>query len=306
MILTITLNPSIDISLQVNHLVSEDKLRCEQYEKEVGGGGINVAKGLARLGLPTHAFFFAAGLNGKWIKEKLDESNLHATTIHSQGETRENISIHDLKTRKQYRLVNKGDGVTLKNQSELLNRIMMVHPQPQYVIVSGSMPPGMSSGFMKKLAQWCKTIHARLVIDMPSEELVKCFNFTPFLIKPNLSEFLQIVEKSALNQAELVHEAQKLIYKNCATYVAISMGKDGGLLVNANESIRLKPPSTKALSTVGAGDSMVAGLTYQLYHNSSLKDTLKLGLACGTAATLQQGTKLFDPEIAWKLFKRIK
>jgi 6-phosphofructokinase 2 len=306
MILTITLNPSIDISLQVYHLLPEDKLRCEQYEKEVGGGGINVAKGLARLGLPIHAFFFAAGLNGKWIKEKLSEANLHFTTINSQGETRENISIHDLQTRKQFRLVNKGDGVTLKNQSELLNRIMMIHPLPQFVIVSGSMPPGMSNGFMNKLAQWCKAIQAKLVVDMPSVELVKCFKFTPFLIKPNLGEFLQIVDKSSLNHTELVLAAQKLIAKKCAIYVAISMGKDGGLLINQSESVRLKPPPTKALSTVGAGDSMVAGLTYQLYQNASLRDTLKLGLACGTAATLQQGTKLFDPEIAWKLYKKMK
>jgi 6-phosphofructokinase 2 len=306
MILTITLNPSIDISIQIDHLEHEEKLRCQEYEKEVGGGGINVAKGLARLGIEAHAVFFTAGLNGKWIKEKLMESQLITTTVNSQGETRENISIHDRRTKKQYRLVNRGDGVTKKNQNDLLNRIKMIHPQPAYVVISGSMPPDISTSFMKKLSTWCMSIHARLIVDMPAEELIKCFKYTPLLIKPNLKEFLEISKKKLSTEAALIKEAKLWIAKKYATYIAISMGKDGGLLINEKESIRLRPPKTKAMSTVGAGDSMVAGLLYQLFHGANLKDTLRLGLACGTASTLQLGTKLFDPEMAWKLFKEIK
>ena len=305
MVLTITLNPSIDISLQIRQLVPEDKLRCEQYEKEVGGGGINVAKGLARLGLDAQAAFFTAGLNGKWIKEKLHENNLIKITVDSQGETRENISIHDLLTHEQYRLVNKGDGVTKKNQNDLMTRIMMVHPQPTYVIISGSMPSGMNATFMTKLNAWCKLIHARLVIDMPADDLIKCFRYTPFLIKPNLKEFLRIAGKKSLTQTELISEGKSWISKKYASNIAISMGEQGGILINEREAVALKPPRAKVLSTVGAGDSMVAGMIYQFYHEATFKDILKLGLACGTAATLQQGTKLFEPEVAWSLYKKI-
>ncbi|MEP7322871.1 MAG: 1-phosphofructokinase family hexose kinase [Saprospiraceae bacterium] len=306
MILTITLNPSIDISIQIEHFEHEEKLRCQEYEKEVGGGGINVAKGLARLGLETHAIFFTAGLNGKWIKEKLIEDNLITTTVNSQGETRENVSIYDRATKKQYRLVNRGDGVTKKNQQDLIDRIMMIHPQPEYVVVSGSMPPDISASFMKKLSEWCKRIQARLIIDMPADELIQCFKYHPFLIKPNLKEFIQISKKKLSSQPDLIKEAKSWIAKKYARYVVISMGKDGGLLVTEDESIRLKPPRLKVLSTVGAGDSMVAGLIYQIVQGANLTDTLRLGLACGTASTLQLGTKLFDPAMAWKIFKMIR
>ncbi|MEO5582843.1 MAG: PfkB family carbohydrate kinase [Saprospiraceae bacterium] len=123
---------------------------------------------------------------------------------------------------------------------------------------------------------------------------------------PNLKVFVEISKKKLSTQSALIDEAKSWIAKKYARYLIISMGKEGGLLFSEDESIRLKPPRLKAISTIGAGDSMVAGLIYQIVHAASLKDTLRLGLACGTASTLQLGSKLFDPKMAWKIFKMIR
>lgn len=306
MILTITLNPSIDISVAVGALIPEDKLRCERYEKEVGGGGINVAKGLSRLGLDGYAMFFSSGKNGQWINERLKEAKLKTIPIMTHGETRENINITDHAKQLEYRLINKGNRINKKEEAHLMEMILKLNPTPEFVIVSGSSPDGIHHRFYKNLAIWCKKVNANLVLDIPADQLKTCLKYQPFLIKPNLKEFLQLIGKTKLSKSGIIEVAKSMIRKKKATYIAISMGSKGGMLVSAQEAIQLKAPESVPLSTVGAGDSMVAGMTYQFASNANLKDVLRLGLACGTAATMKKGTKLFDAKTAWKLFISIK
>lgn len=306
MILTITLNPSIDISVMVPALIPSEKLRCESYEKEVGGGGINVATGLHRLGLPTDALFFSGGLNGHFIESRLKGEGLVIHPIPIQPETRENITVTDQASLTEYRLVNKGHEIKPADEKLLLKTLNQLKIQPDFLVLSGSHPPGLSDQFVKKIANWAAIHHCKLIVDMPAEPLSEAFKFRPFLIKPNLKEISQIAGKSSLTVKEAIQTAKEWIAKEYTEIVVISMGAQGAIICDANEEHAIKPPKVKTLSTVGAGDSMVAGLLFKMYERADLKDILRMGVACGTAATVSRGTKLFERELAFKLYDQIK
>ncbi|MDZ4708951.1 MAG: 1-phosphofructokinase family hexose kinase [Saprospiraceae bacterium] len=306
MVLTITLNPSIDISVMVPQLIPTDKLRCERYEKEVGGGGINVAKGLRRLGIPTEALFFSGGHNGQFIESKLLAESLIIHPLRLESETRENITVTDQSNQLEYRLVNKGNVIHPENEDLLMSTIDRLELKPGYLVLSGSHPPGLSGQFVKKIAAWCQDHHCRLVLDLPAASLAETFEFHPHLIKPNLKELSQIAGKSGLTGEEAGAIAWQWVHKGYASVIVISMGDQGAIICSNNEIHQIVPPKVKSLSTVGAGDSMVAGLIYKLHQESDLYDVLAMGIACGTAATLSRGTKLFDRDQALLLYERIK
>ncbi|MGB4902716.1 MAG: 1-phosphofructokinase family hexose kinase [Saprospiraceae bacterium] len=306
MILTITLNPSIDISVHVTKLIPEEKLRCEQYEKEVGGGGINVAKGLNRLGLDSCALFFSAGQNGRWVEQRLADDHQRILPVNVAGETRENITIDDISSHLEYRLVNKGKKISSLDLEKFWLKLNSINTAPEFVIVSGSFPPGINTRFSKAVAQWCARKGSRLVVDLPADQLLPWFSSNPFLIKPNLAEFYQLAGRKKMTTAQVIKQARQWISQHYAQHIAISMSASGGILATDQEVVELKAPSVKVQSTVGAGDSMVAGMIYQFSKKASLRDTLRMGLACGSAATIQKGTKLFDPTNARRLYRLIK
>ncbi len=306
MIVTITLNPSIDISVIVPQLIPTEKLRCESYEKEVGGGGINVAKGLHRLGMKTKALFFSGGHNGKFIESRLKEEGLVIKPIHLRPETRENITVTDLKDGKEYRLVNKGAGIKKTHELHLLTALNSLRPRPGHLVLSGSHPPGLSDQFAGKLAAWCSRNNCKLVLDLPGEALAKCFGYRPFLIKPSLKEVGQVIGNPGLTKSQSVQVAKEWVSKGFAENIVISMGAEGAIICNGMETYRIKPPPVVTMSTVGAGDSMVAGVLFKLAQQAELLDALRMGIACGTAATLHKGTKLFDPRQATKLYQQLK
>jgi 6-phosphofructokinase 2 len=306
MILTITLNPSIDISVAVPQLIPNDKLRCERYEKEVGGGGINVAKGLHRLGIDAQALFFSGGHNGQFIESKLLAEQIIIHPLRHDPETRENITVVDQERQLEYRLVNKGNEIYPGEEQMVLDKMDELNIKPEFLVLSGSPPPGLSNDFVKKIAAWCLTHESKLVLDLPGDPLGEALKYRPYLIKPNLKEISQIAGRKKLNQAEALETAKSWIEKELAEIIVISMGDQGAIICDKNESYMLTPPKVKSLSTVGAGDSMVAGLLYQLHNRSNLKEVLMMGIACGTAATLSRGTKLFEKEQAFKLYDLIR
>lgn len=306
MIVTITLNPSIDISVIVPQLIPTEKLRCESYEKEVGGGGINVAKGLHRLEMKTKALFFSGGHNGKFIESRLKDEGIAIKPIHLRPETRENITVTDRTDGKEFRLVNKGAGIKKNHELLLLTALHSLRPKPDHLVLSGSHPPGLSAEFTGKLAKWCSRNNCKLVLDLPGDELAKCFAYRPFLIKPSLKEVALVTGKPKLSIPQSVVIAKEWIAKGFAENIVISMGAEGAVICNGKETYRMKPPPVVTMSTVGAGDSMVAGVLYKLAKQAELLDALRMGIACGTAATLHKGTKLFDPKQANKLYQQLK
>ena len=305
MILTITLNPAIDVSTTTGKLLPEKKLRCTPPAIEPGGGGINISKAIKELKGDTVALFPAGGLNGVRLKEMLTSADIPVSVIATKGETRENVTVTDTSTNQQYRFVMPGPALEKEDLALILAAIESIQPAPSFIVASGSLPPGIPDEFFRYLADICKRTGSRLIADTSGISLQHALKAGVYLIKPNMTELCALTEKTDLAYDNIADEARKLIDKTSCQVIMISMGPSGGLLVTKNSSERIPAPAVKKLSTIGAGDSVVAGIAWMLEKGESLSAAARFGVACGTAATMNAGTALFRREDAIRLYEWI-
>lgn len=304
-VLTITLNPTVDKSCEVENIKPEKKLRCSQPLYEPGGGGINVSRGLSRLGVPSVALFTSGGRTGKKLVELLDKEGVETLPFDVTAETRENFIVVDSSNNEQYRFGMPGEEISKKETDALHDKILNISPFPDIVVISGSLPPGISPTFLRKLVKELKAKHVRIVLDTSGEALTEAIEEGVYLLKPNLGELSRLSGKGDLDNESADEAARQLIDEGKAKVIVVSMGPQGAYLVTKDETIHIPAPSVKKRSTVGAGDSMVAGMASIMAKSGSLADMVRMGVACGTAATMSKGTGLFTKEDAGKLYKWI-
>lgn len=300
MILTATLNPCIDKSSSVDQLQPEAKLRCAELVHEPGGGGINVSKALKKLETASVALFPSGGHNGNMLCSLLREEEIEFHAVDTKVETRENWIVLDTSKNDQYRFTFPGREVQEETIITLIDQIRNF--SPAYVVASGSLPPGLPDYFYGLIVKQAKSIGAKAIIDTSGPALQALKGKGAFLIKPNLAELSKMLNTEKLNGNEVDDAAQQAVMDGYAELIAVSMGPDGAWLVGKDEKHFAAAPKVKKQSTVGAGDSMVAGMTYMLQQNRSLKEVISFGVACGSAATMNEGTQLFHKADAERLF----
>lgn len=303
MLLTVTLNPCVDKSTDVPALAPEAKLRCSQMVYEPGGGGINVSKALRKLDLEALALFPAGGHNGRMLCGLLDDAGIAYHAIESAVETRENWVVFESHTRKQFRFTFPGIAIQDTVAASLVDAIRSF--SPTYVVASGSLPPGLPHSFYGMIVDMANASGARCIVDTGGPALRALAGKKAFLIKPNVGELCRLLQVEKLEKNEVDDAALQVVSEGYAEHVAVSMGPEGAWLVSATEKHFVKAPTVKKLSTVGAGDSMVAGMTALLYQGKSLREALAFGVACGTAATMNAGTRLFNREDAQRLYESL-
>lgn len=304
-IITITLNPAIDKSTITDKVVPEKKLRCTYPTYEPGGGGINVSRALAHMGCGSLAMYFAGGYSGSFFTELLSEEKIPSLVIPIKGNTRTNIIVVDKSTQLQYRF-----GMVSPPVEERDWRFFLEQLEKQsgydYVIASGSLPDGVPLDFFGRVAAIVKKQNARLIVDTSGVALQQAMMEGIFLIKPNVNELGFLYGKEDLKKEEILTAARAVISNKGCEVMVISMGKDGALLVTKDEEMQFVPPAITIKSTVGAGDSMVAGMIYALSKGLPWKDVLCYGIASGTAATMNEGTALCRKEDVERLYKEIR
>lgn len=305
-VLTITLNPAVDKISSVDNIIAEKKMRCAAPEYCPGGGGINVSRALKRLGFSSHALFTCGGRTGRMLEELLHLEQLDIILLPTVAETRENFIVLDKSTNKQYRFGFPGEPITTGEQKHLLECIDKLNPMPEFVVISGSIPPEMSADFIKLLIGKCKIKGSKVIVDTSGEALEAAVQEGVFLLKPNVGELATLSGKKELKNTDVDKAANHIISQGHATIVVVSLGSAGAILYSATEKIQMAPPALKILSTVGAGDSMVAGLLAVLCVKGSLEEMLRMGVACGSATTMAEGTKLFSKEDVDRVYSRVK
>ncbi len=303
MLLTVTPNPCVDKSTDVPALAPEAKLRCSQMVYEPGGGGINVSKALRKLDLEALALFPAGGHNGRMLCGLLDDAGIAYHAIESAVETRENWVVFESHTHKQFRFTFPGIAIQDTVAASLVDAIRSF--SPTYVVASGSLPPGLPHSFYGMIVDMTNASGARCIVDTGGPALRALAGKKAFLIKPNVGELCRLLQVEKLEKNEVDDAALQVVSEGYAEHVAVSMGPEGAWLVSATEKHFVKAPTVKKLSTVGAGDSMVAGMTALLYQGKSLREALAFGVACGTAATMNAGTRLFNREDAQRLYESL-
>ncbi len=303
-IVTLTLNPALDKSSTTEKLVPEQKLRCTPMRIDAGGGGINVSKGIQKLGGSSLSVFPSGGHNGCQIQSLLHEAGIETAVLELSGETRENISITETSSNQQYRFTLPGTELTENQANACLDLVKKA--EPAYLVASGSLPPGLPGDYFEKVAHFAKKIGARFILDTSGKALQAAADEGVFLLKPNLGELSALVGVEKLEMNQVDDAALELIGQGKCEVVVVSLGPQGCLLVSKDGFEHIPAPTVHKQSTVGAGDSMVAGMVWALNEGRTFQDMARIGVACGSAATMNTGTELFHAEDVWKLLHWIE
>lgn len=303
MIVTITMNPAVDKSTTLDKLIPEKKLRCAALQTDAGGGGINVSKGIKELGGKSIALFLAGGPNGKTLQKLLHKDGIDFTVIEVTAETRETFNITALSNNEQFRFIMPGNELEHETMDRCLARLRSIYPFPSVVVASGSLPPGIPEDFFAHVAKIAKAKGSKLIVDTSGDPLKAAAKEGVYMLKPNLGELAALTGKGHLQDDEILPTAKQLITGGSCEVAVISMGAAGAMLVSKDFHETVPAPDVKKQSTSGAGDSMVAGMTWMLEQGKSLSEILRFGVACGSAATMNPGTQLFKKEDALRLYQ---
>lgn len=304
-IFTITFNPAIDKSTSAEAIVPDKKLRCRQPFFEPGGGGVNVARALTRLGADVTAVYPAGGHTGSFFNTLLQKENVSYLSIPSRNFTRENFIVLDESSNRQYRFGMPGPELDESEWKSCLDAIEGEN-DVSYIVMSGSLTPGMSLDVFPLLRILASKKNARLVVDTSGPALKAATEAGAFLFKPNFGELASLAGKSRLSKDEAESIAREFILKGKCELMAVSMGEHGAMLVAADKTYHAIPPEVERKSTVGAGDSSVAGMIYSLSLGHGLQDVIRYGVAAGTSATMNPGTELCRPDDIHDLLEQIK
>lgn len=304
-IVTITFSPCIDKSTSVASLVPEKKLKCSSPRLEPGGGGINVARAIHKLGGNATAIFPSGGYTGNFFNHLVQEENIPSVIIETINETRENFIVFDESTNCQFRFGMPGTTLSEKESYECLNAIEKIN-DIEFIIASGSIPPGMPADIFTKLARIARNKNAKFIADTSGEALCNAAREGAYLLKPNLNELCALGGKETVKAGEVENLAKKILAHYPIEILVVSLGSNGALLVTANKTYKVLPPPVYVKSTVGAGDSMLAGIVLCLSKKMSLEECLQYGVASGTAATMNRGTELCNKQDADFLFQQIQ
>lgn len=295
-IVTLTLNPALDKSTSTERLLPEDKLRCEAPVYEPGGGGINVSRAIRIMGGTSLAIYLAGGPSGEKMEALLEKEGIEQKVIKGKNATRENFMVMESSTDRQYRFGMPGAEVSREELEQCLQAVEELPNEVEYLVASGSLPPGAPDDFYGQIAKIAQERNIQCVIDTSGPALKKAAEMGLCLMKPNLKELSQLAGKeyvSAMDQEEI---AQEIIKKGKAKMLIVSLGARGAMLASGDIIEYVVPPTVKQQSTVGAGDSMVAGIVLSLSRGESLREVIKWGVAAGTAATMTAGTELCRKE----------
>ena len=303
-IVTLTINSSLDKSTQFTGLIAEQKILCGTPRYDAGGGGINVSKAISRLGGESLCVFTSGGSPGIKLEELVQKEGIAIKIIPTQNWTRENLVALDTNTNAQYRFCFPGTPISDVEKGNILQTIQEL--KTKYLVVSGSLNEGLSPDFYQHIVDLAKISGTKLIVDTSGEALKKVLEKGVYLAKPNIGELAKLIGVEQLEMDEVAPAARKLIEKGSAEIVVVSLGAQGAVLVTATQTEFVPAPNVVKKSTVGAGDSMVGAMVWALSQNKPLKEVVQWGVACGSAATMNEGTQLFKLEDANRLFEELK
>ena len=293
-IVTLTLNPTIDTALEAEHMVPGEKIRTSAERLDPGGGGINVARVLARFGAPVQAIFLAGGSTGRLLDRLLQREGVERTYVPIAGETRVSVTVYERSTGHEYRLVPEGPLVSAPEWQQCLDRI--AETECDYFVASGSLPAGVPSDFYARVGRSLAERSTRFVLDAAGDELRQALDQTGvFLLKVSRSEIEGLTGAALPGLDDLVAAARQIVSRGGAEQVAVTLGDAGAVLVTESGAEVMPAAAVTARSAVGAGDSFLAAMTYAFASGSDPLTALRLGVAAGAAATLSPGTDLCHP-----------
>lgn len=304
MILTLTLSPVLDKSATVPRFQPGHKLRCQELRYHPGGGGINVSRALHELGAATCALFPYGGPGGELLTQLLQREGVPYKGIRSESATRASFSVDSESGNEQFRFVEPAVPLARTELEQLLRWDNW--PDAAWLVLSGSMPPGLPAGFLGRVVQQARRRGMQVVADTSGPALQELLQAGSYLAKPSLAELEFLTGTPGLTASDVQAAARSLLGRYPLSALVVSLGADGACLVTPEDTQLIPAPPATATSTVGAGDSLVAGLVWRLSEGDTLPAATAFGVACGSAATEGHGTDLFTRAAAWRKYADLK
>lgn len=299
------MNPAIDASTAVPYVLPDQKLRCRAPRYEPGGGGINVARAIRKLGGDALACFPVAGPGGELLKRLLDAEGVRQEPVPVSGWTRENLNVFEEVSGRQFRFCMPGPSLGGEEWGAMLESVQRIRPAPNFLVASGSLPPGVPVDFYALLAARAREMGSRIVLDTSGEALARAVDRGVYLLKPSLREFQALIGERDLDESTLMRAAGSAIERGWCEVLVLSLGPGGALWRTATEWERLAAPTVRVQSSVGAGDSMVAGIVLSLAQGHPLREAVRFGVAAGAAAVMNPGTELCHRADVERLYAQV-
>ncbi len=305
MIYTITLNPALDHYMETEDLRVDDANRVRGECLFAGGKGIDVSRAIRHLGGESMALGFIGGHNGQTLVDMLKAEGVTPYFTPISQETRRDIIISHVRRGGQTLLNARGPAVTPEEWRSFLTHLRMLDLRDSYVVVGGSLPRGLPVDAYRQIVMLVQRQGARAILDADGPCLREGLKAKPFAVKPNVNE-LRRATKRVLRTDKQILAAASTLNKKGVTIVIVSLGRRGLLVVSTSERLRAVPPSVKVRSTVGAGDSTVAGFVFCHGAGKALEDCVRFATASGTAATLAPGNQLCQARDVQRLLPKVR
>jgi len=288
-ILTITLNPAVDKTIKVNNLTLGHVNRIVSSRQDAGGKGINVSKMIQVLGDESTAFAVIGGDTGAYIKSEVESMGINFEYVELEKATRTNIKIVDDRNQVYTDLNSSGSHIDINVKGRVDHALEKLIQNDTLVVLSGSAHNGFGVAYYHNLIKWANAHGARVILDADGDLLKEAIEAKPYLVKPNIHELEKLTGKTLATQEDVISASQCILDKG-VTYVVVSMGEEGALCMCQDGVYSIKGMKVPVKSTVGAGDSMVAGLAVGIHKNLEIQEIFKLGSVSATSAVMTEGS----------------
>ncbi len=310
-ILTVAVNPALDLSTRVERMLANRKLRCAGAHVEPGGGGINVSRVIRSFGGESTAFVALGGPTGRALRELMGEEGLDVVEFPIAEHTRQNVTVDETGRERQYRLVLQGPHWSGKEVTAALARIERLTKYHDYVVATGSLPPGVPLDFYARIARIVRKQGGRMILDTSGPPLQKALEAGVYLVKPNHIEFRDLAGVRNTDWKTMARVGRRLQERGKAEIMIVTRGDLGALAIlppndQHGSAWRLQSPKGKVVSLVGAGDSLIGAFVLAMARGKPLLEASRLGVAAASAAVEAPGSELAGRKETLRIARRTK
>lgn len=301
MIHTVTLNPTLDITYVIERFAFGEPVKAQEVCKSPGGKGMNVSRALMAMGTDSIAMALIGGYVGEEVLDLLQKEGLILQVVKIAEETRTNVIVLGREDGRELAIRSEGPSVEAGEADRISRLVFDTTKTPEVLVLCGSIPPGVDDGVYYDLIKEGKSRGTRVILDSKGEPLKRGVEAGPHVIKPNMDELEELAGEKLTDEPTIINYCNKLLEKDI-WMVVVSRGRDGALMITGDGVWRGTVPFVND-DTVGAGDSMVAGLVMGIMQSMPLERMFEVGLSCGVSAVMNHGPELcalgtFDQALA--------
>ena len=306
MILTITLNPSVDIAYQLDTFHLDAVNRVENVQKTAGGKGLNVTRVLKQIGEDVVATGFIGGEIGSYVKKQLTRNDIKNSFVEIGNETRNCIAV--LHVGQQTEILEQGPTIQEHEALNFIEHLEIILNNVDVVVISGSLPKGLASNYYVEIVELCKKCGIAVVLDCSGEALKNVLEShqKPTVIKPNTEELSQLIGKDVTDDIQELKAVLSGQLFQGIDWIVVSLGAKGAFAKHKDKFYRVRIPKINVVNPVGSGDSTVAGIAAGLVHELLDAELLKKANVLGMLNAQEEQTGYVNLEHSEALYSQIK